>query len=440
MKAPSLMDKAVASGLVLALAGLFSGLTANTPLGSLKPFDILIMLITVPCFMSKNASQYRISAGLILMIIFYLVCTVPSCIENDFLYGLRRGIQVMILVSYGFVLLNVNFAALNRRHYLAALAVMSCIVAFNVGWHVANGFLTDWKRLGDPKSLFIFLPACVGVGIVLKVLPRNTFTGLVWALLCVLIMMSGERKALPAFFLISMAVYLDLRSLRGFALAVAAGLVVVMAADVILDGYVFRRVDSIFAGSDARNDPLYILQGGIPASLSDAQRKLGIQVATQLFHDNPIFGSGMESTANYARSHFANYPKFLTGVAHNEFWRVLAEHGIFGMVFMLIPIFRTLFLAVMDSVTFCRVYRQTFYPRCMIIILTPISAYMWSEGSGVEMFALVMLVALLPEIMPRIAARCLPPPAPAASETPIARRRPSRSVQNASRGLVAVSS
>jgi hypothetical protein len=403
--APSLTERAVAAGLVLALAGLFSGLTANTPLGSLKPFDILIMLITVPCLASKSLADFKISTGLLLMIVFYLVCTVPSCLENDFLYGLRRAIQVMILVSFGVVLLNVNPAALTRRHYVLALAVMACIVAVNVVWHVANGYLTDWKRLGDPKSLFIFLPACVGVGIVLKVLPRNALTAAIWALLCVLILMSGERKALPAFFLISLAVYLDLNSLRGFALAVVAGLVVVIAGDIVLDGYVFRRIESIFAGSDPRNDPLYILQGGIPASLSDAQRKLGIQVATQLFHDNPIFGSGMESTVNYARSHFSNYPKFLTGVAHNEFWRVLAEHGIFGMTFMLIPMLRTLYLTAMDSITLYRLNGQTTYPRCMLIILVPIAAYMWSEGSGVEMFALIMLVALLPDLMPGIAAR-----------------------------------
>lgn len=421
MRPPSAIDKAVATGLVLALAMLFCGLTANTPLGSLKPFDILIMLITVPCLASRKLSDFRISAGLILMIIFYLVCTVPSCVENDFLYGLRRAIQVMILVSYGLVLLNVNPAALSRRHYFIALAVMACIVAVNVAWHVANGYLTDWKRLGDPKSLFIFLPACVGVGIVLKVLPRNGLTMAAWMLLCVLILMSGERKALPAFFLISLAVFLDLSSLRGFALAAGAGLIIVIAGDIILDGYVFRRIDSIFAGSDARNDPLYILQGGIPASLSDAQRKLGIQVASQLFHDNPLFGSGMESTVNYARSHFANYPKFLTGVAHNEFWRILAEHGIFGMVFMLIPMFRTLYLAATDSITFYRAYGQTFYPRCMLIILTPIAAYMWSEGSGVEMFALIMLVALLPDLMPGIARRCLDHPRqPAARRTLVA--------------------
>jgi hypothetical protein len=405
MTSPSLVDRCVATGLVLALAGLFSGLSLDTPLGSLKPFDILILIIAPPCLIFTKTRNVRISTGLLLMFLFYLVCTVPIFFFNELLYSIKRSIQIVILLSFGIVLLNVNPSALNRRHYHLALAVMACIVAFNVSWHIANGYITDWKRLGDPKSLFVFLPACVGVGIALGAIPKNILTLGVWLLLFLLIVMSGERKALPTFFVISIAVFLDLRNIHLFVLILVGGLSGLVAGDIILDGYISRRIDSITAESDARNDPLYILQGGIPASVSDAQRKVGTQVAKQLFSENPVFGAGMDACVTYSVTHFANYPKFIHGVAHNEFLRILAEQGVFGMFLMMIPLVRLLVCSALDGLKFYVTYQSIFYFRVIAILLMPIFAYMWSEGSGTEMFALVMLTALLPDILPALAVR-----------------------------------
>lgn len=405
MAALSLTDRVVATGLVLALAVLFCGISFDTPLGTVKPFDVLILSIILPCILSRKVQNINISSGLMLMFVFYIVCVVPVFFSNDLSYSIKRSLQIVIMMSFGILLLNVNFSALNRYHYFLALAVMSCIVAFNVAWHVANGYVTDWKRLGDPKSLFVFLPACLGTGMVLGIVPRKSFTLLIWVFLFVLIVMSGERKALPTFFVISIAVFLDLKNIHLFVVVMVIGICGLLAGDIVLDGYVFRRIDSIFAQSDARNDPLYILQGGIPASVSDTQRKVGIQVAEQLFAENPIFGAGMDACVTYSVSHFANYPKFIHGVVHNEFRRILAEQGLFGILLMLLPLLRTVFYSALDSLNRYVAYRDISYLRASIIILVPSIAYMWSEGSGTEMFALVMLTALLPDLLPAIAAR-----------------------------------
>jgi hypothetical protein len=407
MIAPSRVDRFVAASLVLALAGLFCGLSVDTPIGSLKPIDILVILAIGPCLLSRRFTALRLSNGLLLMLVFYIVCTVPIFFTNDLAYSIKRSVQIVILTAFGILLLNVRFTVLTRRHYFAALAIMACIVAFNVAWHLSNGYVTDWKRLGDPKSLFVFLPACFGIGIVLGIVPRNKITLAIWVVLFALIVLSGERKALPTFFVISVAVFLDLRNIHVFALVAVVGIAGLLVGDAILDGYVFRRIASISAEADPRNDPLYILQGGIPASVSDAQRRVGIQVAKQLFAENPIFGAGMDACVRYSDEHFANYPKFINGVVHNEFRRILAEQGLFGMLLMLAPLLRTLVLSLSDSINSYFDTRNTAYLRVVVIILMPTFAYMWSEGSGTEMFALIMLTALLPDLLPRIAAPSL---------------------------------
>jgi O-antigen ligase len=296
---------------------------------------------------------------------------------------------------------------LRRSHFFLAMFLIASILCFNVAWHVANGFYTGWKRLGDPKSAFSFLPMLIAAGVVLHVIPTTKKWLGIWTILCVLILLSGERKAFVTFCLLTVVMYVRPSGLAGP--IIGAGLITLAAGplDAATGGYISKQIGSILADPNPRNEIWYTLEGGIPASMSDTARQFSARIAWDLFAQNPLFGAGPDGTTLYHRVQLANYPEFLQVAVHNEFLRILAEYGLFGLLFFLLPITRSVVLCLYDAMVFYRRFNSGAYLRLVLIIFIPSLIYMWSEGSGIEMFALVVIIAVLPDVLPSIAARSL---------------------------------
>jgi hypothetical protein len=392
--------------LIIALASLLSGLEARTPLGKWKLLYVFIIPLAGLIIATTSPANIRISFGLCLIVLFYFLSTIPALWESsDVLYNTKRSIQLLMIVSFCLVLCNVNIASFTRYHYFLAVAIIAFIVAFNIAWHITHGYYTGWKRLGDPKTAFLFLPMCLAAGIVLQSIADNKEWRSVWGVLFALVLLSGERKAFVSFCLLSIVTYINFRNLTSLVVAAGVAVLAFAALDSLTDGYTAKQLSSIFAGPDPRNELWYILEGGIPASLSDAARHSSDRVAWQLFSGSPIFGAGLDATPRYHAVYLADAPEYMRAAVHNEFLRVLAEHGYFGLIFFLLPLFRTAILGFYDSVWFYRNFNNNFYLRLFLIIIIPSLTYIWSEGSGTEMIALIVIVALLPDVLPRIAIR-----------------------------------
>lgn len=394
----------ITAGIVCSLGALFMGIELRTPLGTLKPIDIVTLCLIALFFATTHPRHIRISVGMLLLIMFYLVSTVPALWTGDLIYISKRFLQVIILISLGILICNIDEADLRRGHYQLILWLLAATIAFNVVWHVSHGHITVWKQLGDPKSAFLFLPMCIGAGLVIGALPANRLWIAVWCILFVLIVMSAERKALLPFVAVTLAVFLNVRNIGALVLAAAAGLLATVVADAVTDGQIFQRLGSIFVEQDP-NEIWYAIEGGLPSSISDTARKLGSDVAWTMFFQNPFLGAGTDATGNFARAYFANYPPYLRAAVHNEFLRMLAENGVLGASIVLAALARSIILGVRDALWMRQRFGDYAYIRVLLVLVIPVLTYMWYEGSGTEMFVIILLITLTPDLLPQIVTR-----------------------------------
>lgn len=394
----------VTAGIVCSLGALFMGLELRTPVGTLKPIDIVTLGLIAIFATTTHPRHIKISAGMLLLIMFYLVSTIPALWTGDLVYVSKRFLQVTILVSLGILICNIEISRLRRWHYEIILWLLAATIAFNVIWHVSHGHLIVWKQLGDPKSAFLFLPMCIGVGLVIGALPNSRLWISIWCVLFVLIVMSAERKALLPFLAVTLAVFLNVRNLGALFLATVAGILAIAIADAATGGQISQRVGSIFIEQD-RNEIWYAIEGGLPSSISDTARKLGTEVAWMMFAQNPFLGAGTDATGNFARTYFANYPPYLRAAVHNEFLRMLAENGLLGTIIVLSAIARSLILSIRDAIWMKRRFGDYAYVRTLFILFIPVLTYMWYEGSGTEMFVIIVLITLAPDLLPQIVTR-----------------------------------
>lgn len=394
----------VTVGIVCSLGALFMGLELRTPVGTLKPIDIVTLGLTALYLCTTHPRHIRTSAGMLLLVMFYLVSTVPALWTGELVYISKRFLQITILISLGILICNIDTSGLRRWHYQLLLGLLAATIAFNVIWHVSHGHIIVWKQLGDPKSAFLFLPMCIAIGLVIGALPTNRFWLSIWALLFVLILMSAERKALVPFLAVTLAIFLNVRNLGALVLAAAAGALAMAFTDILTDGQISQRVGSIFVEQD-RNEIWYAIEGGLPSSISDTARKLGTEVAWAMFSQNPFLGAGTDATGNFARTYFANYPPYLRAAVHNEFLRMLAENGILGTGIVLAALGRSMVLGIRDAVWMRRRFGDYAYIRILFIIFIPVLTYMWYEGSGTEMFVIIVLITLMPDLLPNIVMR-----------------------------------
>src|SRR5262249_7730980 len=128
---------------------------------------------------------------------------VASAFSLGAVNGAREGLQIAIVMLFAITLLhhlpNLNYARLGKLILVGFAAVM----AFNIGWHLINGYWTGWKRLTDAQSTFTFLPMVVICFILCAAPERKRFYWLAWWSLAPLIVLSGERKALIIFGILS---------------------------------------------------------------------------------------------------------------------------------------------------------------------------------------------------------------------------------------------
>jgi len=398
---------AVAEVLVAcALSSLFLPLRLELAFTQVRPFDLFsILLFGVALARLKRLPAPAFWSGLII-VMPYLAWHVISAFTYTTSSGLRETLQIGVVVMFACSVYAVLPVLRFRRIAWLLLFGMTVITAYNVYYHVSMGQWFGWKTLGssstgDIKYTFQFLPPVVGL---LMLFDRNRayFYRAAWLVLGVVIVCSGERKALLAYGLISVA--LATRARLKLAVPALAALVVVGAfiSSRIDDGYMSIQLNSITNYSDVDQDRFdMIVRGAGPKSLSDSQRIFAFHVGRGMLEDRWLFGVGTNAYQDRVMQEFSYAPSYVLLGIHGEFWRVLVENGVVGWV---------LYVSIWLAAVFRLIKTLTWLNRAgaiephavrliFLLILLPVGFSVAFEAAGTHAFVALLVASFAPELV-----------------------------------------
>lgn len=410
--------------LPFALLSLFTAFKLKMGGVQIRPFDAIVVVMIAWTFL-HTVSMKRVRMNGFLVLLPFFAWHVLSAFIYGAENGIREGLQVSLMVAFAGVLM----LSVNRIDYRTAAKVMIAglvvVLLYNIIWHVSQGMWTGWKRLNNPKAIFGYLPMALGCLVLFAAPAQRRFYWLLWGGLLVILLLSGERKSLIIYGVIS-AMFMA----RGRALAalpfLGAGVLGLFLIINIFAAQDFtkqlRTMTNPFtsAGSEAT-----VARGITPESLSNAQRAFAFDMASSYFKQNPIMGTGTNSYQNLIASRFAYLPEYMLLGVHGEFLRIAAENGLIGLLFYLA-------IWVVAIVRLRRVL-HSFQRRGLIsrlqeamtpfVLLTSPLLYLALDASGTPSFAVLIIVSFLPDlthwVLSQRAARAL-----ASAEPPVNSQKP----------------
>lgn len=217
--------------------------------------------------------------------------------------------------------------------FLTLITVYTFLGAlYTAGWHLMYSTVRDFKQLENTKYFFGFTCA------LLYILRRQIrFGHLMLAIAMVMLLMSGERKALMGVAALVICDFLFCREIshpRSQQTAVALGILGLLGGglalvsgwylagtDALLDKFEFTQFDILFADQqEARWD-------------SELWRKLLLANGFSLFLEYPVFGVGPKMLPMYIANYFQNQE--LAIYTHNFALDVAIEYGLVGLAILI---------------------------------------------------------------------------------------------------------
>jgi hypothetical protein len=366
-----------------------------------RPFDgmvLLLLLVSLP--QAAAMLRAKLSLGLVIIVPF-LVIHVLSAFTLSAVNGMRELLQASLLFALAFL---INFYA-DKLNYRKAGAVLLfglfAVMAYNIGWHISHGFWSGWKRLFDPKSVFLFLPMLLGVYLLLTPKHQRRTYWILWWITGIAIVLSGERKALLAYAVLSVA-FVGRGQLRLAAPVAAVGFAGLMIFAGLTDNrYLANQLDSILEPSPTQLSLGALASGEMPRSLSNAAREVQMAQSAELISRHPVFGVGTNAYVDRINQRFGSLPRYLKMGVHNEFLRVFVENGVIGfaayVAIWLVAAMRLWTLAT-------RFHRTGYFDAMrarllMITLLVPPFFYVALEASGARVTMAGIVVSLSPDIL-----------------------------------------
>lgn len=385
----------------VALISLMIPLRLETELVLLRPFEVLVALAFLFGATTTWRRGIRLHTGFLLLLP-YLLWHVISAAVGGFNNVLRESLQVGAVVLFAFVLIQ-EMPRLDV-HYLGRLLflAMTAILAGSIFWHLFNGYWVGWKRLVDTRLVYIFLPVLVAIFILFVKPAKRIRLWYVWMGLAPVLLMSGERKALVIYVMLS-----TLLLARGrWALIVpvaAAGFAGLFLLSTIIDNpYLQGQVRTLVDPASTGNYE-YVLATGqyLPGDTpSNVQRAFAFVVSRQLFDEHPITGIGTNQYVEVLNQLFPDLPPVMRLGIHGEFQRVLTENGLIGFALYLFVwaaswwrLSRLLRNAV--SLRILSVAQTRVLP---LLLFIPFALFVGTEAPGSRSFVALILISLLPEL------------------------------------------
>jgi len=383
--------------LCLAIATLFVEFEFHAG-GKIRLFDIIgfpaaLAYITYAII----CRRFRLGFNVVIIAAFFAILAFGALKQGSQTF-IREGIQGVEMVVFAWAVSlaapRFNWEAVKIYFLLYAVGM----IAFVVIWHISHGYLTGWKELVASKTMFNFgLPIIFGY----LIFAKRQATLLEYAciaLLGIILIFSGERKAQIAFLIcVGLSIYggylnVVVASAGGAVLAIA------LSAAIIANPYLARQLTSLTQGNGVHDMSFAQLvmneEGNSP---SDLQREFVDRLSVPLVKEHPLFGVGTDGFLPYLSDAWGPYlPEYMRLGIHGEFQRTLVENGFVGLFLYCIPWVRSLLWLLLNR---RNLSRRTSVAYLMAMIVVFISNYY--EGGGQRAFVAFIIIALLPEFFGR---------------------------------------
>ncbi|ABS63533.1 O-antigen polymerase [Parvibaculum lavamentivorans DS-1] len=367
----------------------------------LRPFDILVaFILLLVAIQPRLFMRARLDLGFLILLPFFIVHTLSA-----FGYytgnGIRELFQVTLILGFAFVLNAVgdrlDYKLMGKILLIGLIGVM----IYNIGWHISQGQWSGWKRLNDPKAAFTFLPMLLSVFILFAPDARRRLYWALWIVVGIAVFLSGERKALLAFGIITVALLSRGRFVAAIPVLAAGIFALSILATLVDDPYITRQVNTLLEPTTTDISLSAMAEGQMPTSLSNAAREFSFEQVKRMSSENPLFGIGTNAYTDIMRREFAFLPSFLLVSIHGEFLRIIVENGIVGLAFYIliwvVALLRN--LKVAHHLQLNRRITQAQARILPILLLLPPAFYVGFEATGTRVFMATILASMAPSLV-----------------------------------------
>lgn len=386
----------------MAVLSLMLPIRLNTFAVLLRPFEVLIVFGIYGLPMVAARRGIRFLPGFLLLLP-YLLWHVVSAASGGLQNARREALQVAVVAGFGLLLAQASGRPEIEKMAKRLLWGTAAIAAGTISWHLVNGYTVGWKRLPDPRLAFITLPVVLAGVMLFAEGRRRAAVRFGWTALFPVLMLSGERKAL-VIYLVLTALLFGRGRLALIAPAVAAGFVVLfLLSTVISHPYLQKQINTIVNPGKTGNYG-YLLSTGRYApgdTPSNVQRAFAFHVSQQLFTQHPLVGVGTNQYVNVLNRTYPNLPPEIRLGIHGEFQRILTENGLLGLV---------LYLGVWGAswLRLSRFLRDAAREKLInstqrrvlpLLVMVPLALFLGTEAPGTRAFVIVVIISLLPELV-----------------------------------------
>jgi hypothetical protein len=392
----------VSALLTIAVLSLMLPIRMESGFVLVRPFEFLIALGILGWPLIAARRGVRAPVGLLLLLP-YFAWHVASAAVGGPRNTAREAFQVLVVTMFAFLLAQetprLDITRLSRR----LLWGMAAIAAGTIAWHIGHGYWVGWKQLPDPRLAFVFLPPLLA-GLILFADARRLRTlHLVWAGLFPLLLMSGERKALVIYLILTALLFARGRLALVAPAIVAAFVGLFLPSTVVENAYLQKQIHSLVDPAGTGNYK-YVLATGqyLPGDTPSAvQRSFAFHVSRQLFGEHPLFGVGTNQYLPIVDERYPNLPPELRLGIHGEFQRIVTENGLVGLsLYLLIWGAAWVRLRGVLRAAFRRGQLTGTQLRTLpLLLFIPFGLFVGTEAAGTRAFIGAIVISLLPELV-----------------------------------------
>ena len=398
--------------LTIAVLSLMLPLRLETGLTLVRPFEFLIALGMLGWPLIAARRGVRIPTGLLLLLPYFLWHVASASVGGP-RNTAREALQVLVVTMFAFLLAQ-EAPGLDLKHFSRRLLVgMAAIAAGTILWHIAHGYWVGWKQLPDPRLVFVFLPLLLAGLILFAEAERRRKLHFVWAGMLPLLVMSGERKAVVIYLILTALLFARGR-LALIAPALAAAFVGLLLLSTVVENPYLQKQIRTLVEPGATGNYEYVLATGryLPGDTpSDVQRAFALHVSSQMFAEHPFIGVGTNQYEAIVDETYPNVPLVVRLGIHGEFQRILTETGLVGFsLYALIWVvaWARLSRVLRGALAYGRV-TSTQARVLPLLVFIPVALFVGTEASGTRAFIGAIVISLLPELVGGALARARRP-------------------------------
>jgi O-Antigen ligase len=398
--------------LAAAVLSLMLPIRMETGLILVRPFEFLIALGMLGWPLIAARRGVRVPTGLLLLLP-YLTWHVASATVGGPRNTAREALQVFVVTMFAFLVAQEAPRLDVGRFARRLLLGMAAIAVGTIVWHIAHGYWVGWKQLTDPRITFVFLPVLLAGAVLFAEAQQRRTLHFIWAGMFPLLLMSGERKALVVYLILSALLFARGRLALIVPALAAAFVGLFLLSTVVESPYLQRQVRTLVDPGGTGNYEYVLATGGyLPGDTpSDVQRAFAFHVSSQMFAEHPLFGVGTNQYETMVSETYPNAPEDMQLAIHGEFQRILTENGLVGFSLYLL-IWAVAWVRLRDVLrrALARGRLTSAQTRILpLLLFIPLALFVGTEASGTRAFVGVVAISLLPELVNGVFARGRPP-------------------------------